>query len=356
MKLSQRKINRYASRNNGGDETKPWYDQPEIFVDPYQLKPPYENVYVGPDPHDGMTKAFADQFDAIVNVSSTPCVVFEPSRPDQRTYWYPIIEMGRWSLGYLFWLKQILDFHYESGHKIYLHCHAGAFRSPSAACLWLESRGHTAEEALALGSYSGKDSGLYKIQKSHGNIPKRKDILFDMMRKQEAEAEERGYGEPCIESICHYSMYDVWDHETMSGKHRTESILRHYFWFYYRPKWWMKEQWSTFKAWALKREGWVGSKGVGSYHYKRAKFFTWSAFAEPLVTKEYGSRQMGDYSYLPGIGWTTVKKYNHETRVWDWLVNKCPKCEGRGAFREDPNAEFGKGWAHCEDCSRTGVK
>src|SRR5579863_8548765 len=100
--ISERKKNRYALRREGGDVEKPWYDQPRNFVDPYRLKPPYDNVYVGPDPHDGMTKEFADQFDAIVNVSSTECATFEPSRPDQRTYWYPIIEMGRWSLGYLF--------------------------------------------------------------------------------------------------------------------------------------------------------------------------------------------------------------------------------------------------------------
>jgi hypothetical protein len=338
-------------RLEGQDLSKPWYDQPKNFARGYKLAPPYDNITVGCDPGDGMTKDTADSYDAIVNVSSTKCTTFEPSRPDQRTYWYPIIEMGRWSLGYLLWLKEVMDYHYNKGHKIYLHCHAGAFRSPSAACLWLESRGHTKEEALKINN--DKTDGLYRIQERQGNIPKRKDQLFKMFRKQEKEIKERGYGTLCVESILTYSMNDVFDHETMSGKYRTQAILHKIFWFYYEPKYWIKEQIDVAKRW-LKKEGYVGKKGNGSTHYTRKYFWSKMAFAEP---NDKSTRQMSEWSFIPNVGWVEFKQWVKNGKgeyEYKYNFTKCDKCDGRGVTI-DETKPFGQGHAHCETCERTGI-
>lgn len=257
-------------RREGQDLTKPWFDQPKTFVTPYQLKAPYDNIWVGEDPTDGMTKEYADTWDAIVNVSSTKCALFEPSRPDQKMYWYPVIEMGRWSLGYLYWLKHVMDFHHSKGHKIYLHCHAGAFRSPSAATLWLQSLGHTFQEARAIQEKDSNDF-LQRIWKRQGNLPSRTYDLFEMLRENP---------DGCLESLLTYKMIDPWDHETMSGFYRRSRILRHYLWFYYEPSYWLRSRWSEFKDWAFKRYGWY-SEGFGKYLYERKYFWAWPENAEP---------------------------------------------------------------------------
>lgn len=305
-----KKPNPYASRN-GGDPDKPWYDQPRTFCDPYQLKAPYDRIYVGPDPGDGMTKEFADQFDAIVNVSSTKCATFEPSRPDQRTYWYPVIEMGRWSHGYLLWLKEVLDFHYDQGHKIYLHCHAGAFRSPSAACLWLESRGHSPEEALVIGYYLGAESLLHKIQANHGNIPKHKDALFGLFREQQKRIDESGHGTLCIEALLTYGISDPWDHEIMSGRYRRANLKRHYFWFYYQPKEWLRERWRDFKYW-LKGYGHI-REGCGTYYYDRKYFFAFGKNTEPV----FGQEKIGHWQWNETLlKWEAFEVWDDRTMKW----------------------------------------
>lgn len=69
-----------------------------------------------------MTEESAKSYDAIVNVSCSPCAYFHPAFPGQYMHWYPVNEMGEWSYGYFYWLVKVLDFHYEKGHKVYLHC------------------------------------------------------------------------------------------------------------------------------------------------------------------------------------------------------------------------------------------
>ncbi len=108
---------------------------------------PYDKIYITPTPKDGLTKATADSFDAIINVCHSPEVLFDPSRPDQRTYWYPLNECGEWSYAYFSYMFSVLDFHFEQGHKIIVHCHAGAYRSPSIVRQWLRYKGHTMEDA-----------------------------------------------------------------------------------------------------------------------------------------------------------------------------------------------------------------
>jgi protein-tyrosine phosphatase len=335
--------------NDEYDQSKPWWDQPKNFGRGYWLKAPYNNLMVGCDPGDGYTKEFAQQFDAVVNVSSTRCTTFEPARPDQRTYWFPIIEMGRWPIVYLLWIKEVLDHHHKLGHKVYLHCHAGAFRSPSAALLWLESRGHTKDESRFLCNERG--DGIYRIQTNQGNIPKKKDKVFEMFREQEERIKERGYGTLCIESIMTYDVKDLTDHEVMSGLYRKWHIKREIFWFWYQPKYWLSKKWSRFHDWAFKRYG-----EIENTRYEREKFWTGMNFAEPR-----GTRQVGEYSFIPKTGWIKVKEWreinenNRRRHEWVWLVDKCEACDGRG-ITIDPTKPFGKGHAHCETCKRTGVK
>lgn len=119
------------------DKNKPWFEYEKIGISGSWMPAPYQNVFIGSYPLDGATKDWADQFDAIVNVSCTEGALFTPSRPDQRTYWYPVNEGAQWSYAYFFMMFKVIDHHYRKGDKIYIHCHAGAYRSPSIFRLWL---------------------------------------------------------------------------------------------------------------------------------------------------------------------------------------------------------------------------
>ncbi len=120
---------------------KKWYEHEEVKIGYGACPEPYQNIVIGSYPMDGATKEWADQFDAVVNVSCNHSSLFEPSRPDQRTYWYPLNEGGQWSYAYFALMFKVLDFHYEKGHKVYVHCAAGAYRSPTIVMRWLEYRG-----------------------------------------------------------------------------------------------------------------------------------------------------------------------------------------------------------------------
>lgn len=127
-----------------------WFTAKERGVRCSRLREPYQNIFVGSDPLDGMTEAEAKSFDAIVNVSCSPCAYFHPAFPGQAMHWYPINEIGAWGLGPFYWFKKVMDFHFDKGHRIYVHCHAGAYRSPTFTIFWLISRGHTHEEACEI--------------------------------------------------------------------------------------------------------------------------------------------------------------------------------------------------------------
>jgi hypothetical protein len=245
-----------------------WFEHEKDEVRGYRLKEPYQNVMVGCDPKDGMTKASADSFDVYVNVSDSECNTFEPSRDGQFMHWYPVNECGRWNLSYLFWLKKVMDHHHAAGRRIYLHCHAGAYRSPSAAILWLQSRGHSAEEALTIGKESG--STIYRLWKSFDNIPKLKDEVFKLMNEHPTWS---------LGGILHHTK-DYWNHEVMSGSGRRNALLHRYLWFYYEPKWWLRDKFRKFKDWAFRRYGWF-SEGYGTYMYRRKYFWAWPTHAEP---------------------------------------------------------------------------
>lgn len=132
---------------------KKWYEGPDDKyggVRGHWCREPYNNIFIGSSPRDGADKEWADQFDAIVNVSCTEEALFEPSRPDQRTYWYPVNEGGEWSYAFFLMMFKILDHHYKAGHKIYVHCHAGAYRSPSIVRWWIYTKTSNFEKSYEL--------------------------------------------------------------------------------------------------------------------------------------------------------------------------------------------------------------
>jgi hypothetical protein len=333
-------------RDDKYDFDKPWWDQPETFTRGYSLLPPYGSITVGSDPLDGMTKQDSQRYDAIINVSSSSCAVFQPARPDQRTYWFPIIEVGRWPVVYLVWLKEVLDFHYERGHKIYLHCHAGIFRSPSAALLWLQSRGHSKGEALLVNKDS-KDS-LYKRQKHQGNLHPGTDKILSLLHKQKLR------GKPFyVESL---GSSFPWDREFLNGLNRRKVIKRDLFWFYYKPKHWLQRCFGDLRDWFQRKGSITEGFGFGTYQYRRKKFWSRMRFAEPLVTETYGVRTVGNFVWLDGA-WVRSKVWEKQPNGrWEyrWLLRPCTVCKGQGSVWD--GKKVGEGHSFCEACDRTGVR
>lgn len=255
-----------------GEYEGPWNWADKNYISYYQMKPPYDNVYIGSDPRDGMTPEFANSFDAIVNVSCTPSAVFEPSKCGQAMYWYPVNECGKWNLGYLYWLKKVMDHHYNKDHKIYLHCHAGAYRSPSAAILWLQSREHSPKEALDLAHHRGSKSSLYYFWEKQDNIPKTKDTIFELMREKPSWS--------FASIILHEKHWKLalWNQELAGKPLMVRKILRHYFWFYYETKWYIKEKLDHFKYF-FQHKGYIKEK-YGKTIYKRKYFWRMPKNAE----------------------------------------------------------------------------
>lgn len=166
-----------------------WYEHEETKCRIRPCMKPYNTIAISPSPLDGMTKDMADTFDAIVNVSATVHALFEPSRPDQRTYWYPLNELGEWSYAYFAYMFRVLDYHYDKGDKILVHCAAGAYRSPSIVRQWLRYRGHQIEEAyhIANGKVREWDDDHYKEYSLFqnyklGNLPPNFDWFLMRLR------------------------------------------------------------------------------------------------------------------------------------------------------------------------------
>lgn len=171
-----------------------WFQHKETKVRYRRMMKPFDNIYVGTDPRDGFTKKDADFFDVIVNVSDSPGSTFFPSNINQRTYWYPINELGSWGYGVFFWAKQVLDHHHGKKHKIFIHCHSGSHRSPAIFRWWLVSRGFTLMRAIKQerhGIYPWAGHVKSKLMKDHwmnydgkaGYIPKNLKKMFALMNR-----------------------------------------------------------------------------------------------------------------------------------------------------------------------------
>ena len=241
----------------------------------YQLLPPYDNIFVGNDPTDGMTRKYADQFDALVNVSDTMSESLEPSRLGQIMHWSPVHEGGRWNYSYLYWLKKIMDFHYDAGHKIYLHCHAGAYRSPSAAVLWLMSRGLSQRAADRIDHDKPKYS-LSHMWRRHKQLPPQVDLFFKIMRKH-PDYDLASILEPL-------SKKEPFNSEIHHKVIRNSCLMYRIFWWYYRPRHWLRAQ-KTKIGYFFKKHGYHES-GACTWIYNRKHFWAWPRNAEPRDEKD----------------------------------------------------------------------
>jgi protein-tyrosine phosphatase len=107
-------------------------------------------LFIGPQPdHPAKEEIYRfDEFRHVINVSDTPCWSLLGHKK-QKHYWYPIVEMWPWPLGTLDAIIRTID-HCQHSHDkgpTYLHCHAGAMRSPAMAMLWCMTHGSTLEQA-----------------------------------------------------------------------------------------------------------------------------------------------------------------------------------------------------------------
>lgn len=247
-----------------------WFQHQETKVTPYRLQGQYSNIYVGETPTDGMTQEYADQFDAFINVSDTVCESFAPSRPGQAMHFYPVNECGRWGYAYLYWLKKVMDYHFDAGHKIYLHCHAGAYRSPSAAVLWIMSRGTSLEFALVHGTLVGDKSHLHSLWRYSDNIPRHAVEFFGVMRAHPSVS---------LAGILN-QLYKLepWNNEFFSGHHLKYSLLYHYFWWYYGPKYWLRAKRDRM-MYFFRKHGYRVD-GCATHIYRRKYFWAWPKNAE----------------------------------------------------------------------------
>lgn len=226
-----------------GDKQTPetWFKSPEQRSAGTRMKAPYDKIVVGCDPVDGFTEEAAKKYDAIVNVSCSPCAYFHPAFPGQYMHWFPINEMGYWGLAPFYWIKKVLDFHYEKGHTVYLHCHAGAYRSPTFAVYWLVSRGHSLEEAYAI-EYNNDETiekfktekrGLYwrwKLRAPYrsGNINPNVIELYRRMREKPTEQR--------WESFAGYLFNpNIENSPEVCGSRHWSYKWRHFFRWYYGP-------------------------------------------------------------------------------------------------------------------------
>lgn len=137
----------------------PWFDNPEGKVRYVQVEKPYGRVLIGSDPRDGMPWELASKIHAFINVSDSPGTlsyidhVSLPEGYNPAHHWYPVSELGYWGLGVFYWAAKLFEHYLYNQHHttVYVHCHAGAHRSPliTALCLFAYRRYATLEEACA---------------------------------------------------------------------------------------------------------------------------------------------------------------------------------------------------------------
>lgn len=151
---------------------KHWFEADKMYSRFVHALPPYDWLFIGTNPLDGMTKEFVCSIDLFVNVSDSPHEVLlsEKPHPGARMLWYPIAELSDWTYGPFFWSKQVLDAAHDQQLRTYLHCDAGVNRSPCLAMAWLTSRGHSLEDAALLLSRGDEQFAKTKISRYNRNI------------------------------------------------------------------------------------------------------------------------------------------------------------------------------------------
>lgn len=216
-----------------------WFKAPERGVRCSRLRAPYQNIFVGSDPLDGMTEAEAKSFDAIVNVSCSPCAYFNPAFVGQSMHWIPINEMGYWGFMPFFWFKKVMDHHHKLGHKVYVHCHAGAYRSPTFTVYWLTSLGHSLEEAIEIEWNDPEVTHKFKTENNGRHMKWKLEYPYKcgninphtikMLRRMQ-EQPEYSFG-----GIVHHPGGDLEQSREIWGSRHWAAKWRHWFRWWYRP-------------------------------------------------------------------------------------------------------------------------
>lgn len=169
---------------------KEWFNQDKDKFRCRRLAPPFDDIFVGTDPLDGMTLETASSFDAFINMYENANYSEDDirPRPDTRYYHFPIYELGYWGYTPFFRSKEVLDAEYGIGSKVYLHCAAGAGRSPSIAMGWLMSRGYDIWDASGILNNYDSDRINFNVNKFRNlqrqkHIPKRLDEMYRLQNK-----------------------------------------------------------------------------------------------------------------------------------------------------------------------------
>jgi len=149
-------------------------------------------IVIGTDPRDGFTEENAKRFDAWINVADTPCNSLSQIPWKTERYWFPVAEIHRWTYNHAYWIKNLMDalvFERKDIKSIYIHCHAGAKRSPTSLIMWLMSR-YGLDEALSLVYPEEEDKKSWRglIKKSikkggrYKELPPQLELFYKLLK------------------------------------------------------------------------------------------------------------------------------------------------------------------------------
>lgn len=220
-----------------------WYEHETTKVRCRQMPAPYENIWIGSDPNDGFTIEDAQSFDTIVNVSDSVCAYLHPARPDQRMHWYPINETAYWTYTPFYVIKHVLDYHYDRKDKIYLHCHAGAWRSPSMFRFWLLSRGVSRQEIMKIHGENFEPWKFKYYWEREGEFPLKIDEFYRRYNSRERHS---------LYSLLVGDKTDkplVFSTELYADKLLNRISHRNRWSWYYSIIYWIKERKRRYLAW-----------------------------------------------------------------------------------------------------------
>ena len=109
--------------------------------------PVTKNLCIGPNPIGneiiGVNRPNAEGktwVEYILSVDDQPGRHFDKEDLTPRS-WYPLWEIGEWPVATLHAILLTLDDQLSQGRHVYLHCHAGAYRAPAVAALYLTAKG-----------------------------------------------------------------------------------------------------------------------------------------------------------------------------------------------------------------------
>lgn len=87
-----------------------------------------------------------ENYDVFVNVSDSPIYSFE----GKEVYWCPINEFGTWGYSVFYWFVHVMNRAIKEKKRIYVHCFAGAHRSPMMVYLYIRSLGYSKKDTLKI--------------------------------------------------------------------------------------------------------------------------------------------------------------------------------------------------------------